>query len=72
MSDAIVDWRGIKPSITNGSKDNRVKVSIGSLGGWVRKEITSSLDEGENNKEGGKKMVRHEWESFHWVVKGLL
>src|SRR5450631_4242228 len=36
MADAIVDWGGAKPSITYGPKDNRVKVSIGSLGGWVR------------------------------------
>jgi hypothetical protein len=36
MSDVIVDWRGAKPSITYGLKDNRIKVSIGSLGGWVR------------------------------------
>jgi hypothetical protein len=28
MSDVLVDWGGIKPSITYGPKDNRVKVSI--------------------------------------------
>ena len=33
MSDTIVDWGGIKPSITYGPEDNRVKVLIGSLGG---------------------------------------
>ena len=33
ISDAIVDWGGAKPSITYKPKDNRVKVSIGSLGG---------------------------------------
>ena len=45
MLDAIVDWGGGKPSITYGPKDNKIKVSIGSLGGWVREKITSSLDE---------------------------
>ena len=52
MLDAIVDWGGVKPSITYGPKDNRVKVSIGSLGGWLRKEIASSLeDEGDDKKD---------------------
>ena len=32
MADAIVDWGGAKPSITYDPKENRVKVSIGSLG----------------------------------------
>jgi hypothetical protein len=32
MSDAIIDWGEVKPSITYGHKDNRVKFSIGSLG----------------------------------------
>ena len=41
----------VKPSITYDPKDNRVKVSIGSLGGWVRKDITSSLDEQANDKK---------------------
>ena len=30
MVNAIVDWGGVKPSITYGPKDNRVKVSIRS------------------------------------------
>ena len=55
MADAIVDWGGAKPSITYGPKDNRVKVSIGSLGGWVRKDISSSsedeVDEKEDNQD---------------------
>ena len=51
MSDAIVDWRGSKPSVTYGPKDNRVKVSIGSLGGWVTKKIASfSEDENDDKK----------------------
>ena len=45
-----MDWGGVKPSITYAPKDNRVKVSIGSLGGWVREEITTSLDKEEENK----------------------
>ena len=31
MADAIVDWGGVTP--ITGPKDNRVRVSIGSLGG---------------------------------------
>ena len=38
MTDAIVDWGGVKPSITYGPKDNRVKVSIGSLFGLTMEE----------------------------------
>jgi hypothetical protein len=30
MLEAIVHWKGVKPSITYGLKDNRVKVSITS------------------------------------------
>ena len=47
MADVIVDWRGVKPSITYGPKENKVKVYIGSLGRWVRKEIIHFSDEGE-------------------------
>lgn len=54
MSDVIEDWGGIKPSNTYGPKDNRVRVSIGSLGGWLKKEITSSEEEGDNVKEDEK------------------
>jgi hypothetical protein len=54
MLDAMADWGGVKPSIIYGPKNNRVKVSIGSLGGWVRKEITSSLKEEDNVKEEDK------------------
>lgn len=50
MANAIVDWGGIKPSITYGPKDNRVKVSIGSLGGWVREEVEPSSDEEEEDE----------------------
>lgn len=60
MTNAIVDWGGVKPSITYGPKDNRVKVSIGSLGGWMREEITSSSDEedeGKEEKKGGETLV---------------
>ena len=45
MADAIIDWRRVKPFITYGTKYNRVRVSMCSLGGGVRKEITSSSDE---------------------------
>ena len=51
MSDAIVDWKGSKPSITYSPRDNRVKVSIGSLGGWVRKEIASSSENESDDKK---------------------
>ena len=52
MADAIVDWGGVKHSIIYDPKDNRVKISIGSLGGWVRKEIASSSeDEGDDKKD---------------------
>ena len=51
MADAIVDWGGAKPSITYGHKDNRVMVSIGSLDGWVKKEIATSSDEEKEDKE---------------------
>ena len=51
MSDAIVDWGGAKTPISYGPKDNRVKVSIRSLGSWMRKEIASSSnDEGDDKK----------------------
>ena len=55
MADAIVDWGGVKPSITYGPKNNMIRVSIGSCGGWVRKEMTSSSsDEGEEDNEEKK------------------
>ena len=54
MASVVVDWGGAKPSITYGSEGNRVKVSIGSLGGWVRKEWTSSSDEEEEDKKEKK------------------
>ena len=53
MSDAIVDWKGIKPSITYGPEDNRVKIFIESLGGWIRQEIVSSLENEGDAKEDG-------------------
>ena len=33
MSNAIVDWEGVKPSITYGPEDNRFKIRIGTWGG---------------------------------------
>ena len=54
MANAIVDWGGVKPSITYGPKGNRSRVSIGSWDGWVRKELTYSADEGEDDKEEKK------------------
>ena len=61
MADAIMDWEGAKPSITYGPKDIRVKVYIGSLGHWVKEEITPSLDEGEGENEGKNTSKRHWW-----------
>ena len=55
MSDAIVDWRGVKPSITYSPEDNKVKVPIVSLGGWIRQEIASSLEDEDDAKDNGKK-----------------
>ena len=37
MANAIVDWGGLKPSITYGPKDNKVKVFLGSLAGLDRR-----------------------------------
>ena len=54
MASVIVDWGGVKPSITYGPKDNRVKVSIGSLGGWIREEVDQSLEKEEEYKNEGK------------------
>ncbi|PTQ27291.1 hypothetical protein MARPO_0207s0002 [Marchantia polymorpha] len=50
MANAIVDWGGLKPSITYGPQDNRVKVSIGSLGGKVTEdpELSSGKEEEKN------------------------
>ena len=48
-----MDWEGIKPSITYGPEDNRVKVPIGSWGSWIRQEIASpSKDEDDANEDG--------------------
>ena len=47
----FLHMRVVKPSITYGPKDNMIKVSIGFWGGWVRKEMTSSLDEREEDNE---------------------
>ena len=54
MASAIVAWGGVKPSITYGPEGNKSRVAIGSWGGWVRKELTSSLDEREEDKEEKK------------------
>ena len=54
ISDAIMDWKGVKPSITYGPEDNRVKVPIGSWDGWIRHEIASSSDDEDDTKEDGK------------------
>ena len=50
MSDAVVNWGGARPSITYGPKDNRVVVSIGSLGSWIRKELYLPSEEVVKNK----------------------
>ena len=49
-----VNWGGQKPSITYGPEDNRVKVSIASLSGWVREEIEHISDEEDNVESDGK------------------
>ena len=54
MANAVVDWGGQKPSITYGPEDNRVKVSITSLSGWIREEIDPILDEEENGESDRK------------------
>ena len=54
MANVIVDWEGPKPSITYGPKDNRVKVSIGSLGGWIKEEVDQSLEGEEEYKNEDK------------------
>ena len=54
MASAIVDWGGVKPCITYGPEGNRSRVAIGSLGGWVRKKVISSSNEGEEDKEEKK------------------
>ena len=54
MANAVVDWEGQKPSITYGPEDNRVKVSIAPLSGWVREEIDPILDEEENGGSDDK------------------
>ena len=51
MSNAIVDWGGVQPSITY---DNRVKIRIGTWGGWVRQKIVSSLEDEDDAKEDKK------------------
>jgi hypothetical protein len=42
---------GVKPSITYGPKDNRVKVSIASFGGWTTKELHLPSEEEGHDKE---------------------
>ena len=48
MSNAVVDRRGQKPFITYGPINNRVKVSMAPLSGWVREDIDPMSDEEEN------------------------
>ena len=55
IADALIDWGGTNPSITYDPKDNRVKMSIGSLGGWVKKEIATSSDEEQEDNDDDKK-----------------
>ena len=57
-------------SITYGPKDNRVKVFIGSLGGWIRKKIASSLeDEGDGKDDEALVGVVHS--CGHWRIIDL-
>ena len=44
MVNAVVVWGGQKPSITYGPEDNRVKVSIATLSGWVKEEMDPISD----------------------------
>ena len=55
ISNAIVDWGGVKPSIIYGPEDNRVKIHIDTWGGWVRQEIVSSSEDEDDTKEDKKK-----------------
>ena len=59
-----MDWKGVKPSITYGPKENRVKVYIGSLGRWVREDIIPSSDEGEEE-------VNEEKTERHWLEQSI-
>ena len=54
MLDAIVNWGGVKPSITYCPEDNRFKVPIGSLGDCIRQEIASSSEDEDDAKDDGK------------------
>ena len=54
MANVVVDWGGQKPSITYGHEDNRIKVFITSLSGWVKEKIDSILDDGESGKNEEK------------------
>ena len=49
-----MNWEGVKPSITYRPEDNRIKVPIGSLAGWIRQEIGSSSEDEDDVKEDGK------------------
>jgi hypothetical protein len=60
MSDVIVDLGGAKPSIIYGLKDNRVTVSIRSLGEWMKKKLYLLEEEEGNDKdkyENGEALV---------------
>ena len=52
MSNVVIDWGGHKPSLIYGPIDNRVKVSIALLGGWIKEEINPMSEKEEN---GGTK-----------------
>ena len=54
MANAVINWGGQKPSITYGPQDNRVKVPMESLSGWVGEEIDPISDEEENGTNDGK------------------
>ena len=57
MADAVIDWGGTQLSIVYGPKCNRVRVSIGSLGGWVRQEFDHSSGE-EDENQGRRNLKR--------------
>jgi len=60
MANAMVNWGGPKPSITYGPEGNRVIVSIGSLEGWMKKEMYLPLEkeiDDLNENEIGKALV---------------
>ena len=51
----FLNWGGVKPSITYGPEDNRVKIRISTWSGCIRQEIVSSSEDGDDSKDDNKK-----------------